>query len=143
MMNFGGKPPIFAIFRQFLDNSPLFMENLPKKGPLFREFRPQKPAHMGGTYPYRQHVMYPPPPRDSQTDLLFDSNKQTTQTVKNLPFVIPYDNTSIEIGEILKNNWQHIESDDALKQIWTKQPFVALKIHKNIKDKLVRSKFNR
>ena len=79
----------------------------------------------------------------SQTDLLFDSNKQTTQTAKNLPFVIPYDNTSIEIGKILKNNWQHIESDDALKQIWTKQPFVALKRHKNIKDKLVRSKFNR
>ena len=64
MMNFGGKPPIFAIFRQFLDNPPLFMENLPKKGPLFREFGAQKPTHMGGTYPYPQHVMYPPPPRE-------------------------------------------------------------------------------
>ena len=60
MMNFGGKPPFFAIFRQFLDNPPLFMENLPKKGPLFREFGAQKPTHMGGTYPYLQHVMYPP-----------------------------------------------------------------------------------
>ena len=38
------------------------MENLPKKGPLFREFGTQKPTHMGGTYPYPQHVMYPPPP---------------------------------------------------------------------------------
>ena len=37
------------------------MENLPKKGPLFREFGAQKPTHMGGTYPYPQHVMYPPP----------------------------------------------------------------------------------
>ena len=54
--------PFFAIFHQFLDNPPLFMENLPKKGPLFREFWAQKPTHMGGTYPYPQHVMYPPPP---------------------------------------------------------------------------------
>ena len=53
--------PFSAIFHQFLDNPPLFMENLPKKGPLFREFGAQKPTHMGGTYPYPQHVMYPPP----------------------------------------------------------------------------------
>ena len=39
----------------------MFMENLPKKGPLPREFWAQKPTHMGGTYPYPQHVMYPPP----------------------------------------------------------------------------------
>ena len=36
------------------------MENLPKKGPLFRVFGAQKPTHMGGTYPYPRHVMYPP-----------------------------------------------------------------------------------
>ena len=78
----------------------------------------------------------------SQSDLLFDNNKQTTQTPKNLPFVIPYDNTTIEIGKILKDNWQSIENDEILKQIWTKQPFVALKRHTNIKDTLVRSKFN-
>ena len=34
----------------------MFMENLPKKGPLSREFWAQKPTHMGGTYPYPQHV---------------------------------------------------------------------------------------
>ena len=39
----------------------MFMENLPKKGPLFREFWAEKPTHMGGTYPYPQHVMLPPP----------------------------------------------------------------------------------
>ena len=61
MMTFGKNGPFPAIFRQFLDNQPIFMENLPKKGPLFREFRPKKPIHMGGTYPYPQHVMYPPP----------------------------------------------------------------------------------
>ena len=39
MMNFGGKRPM-AIFHQFLDIPPMFMENLPKKGPLSREFWP-------------------------------------------------------------------------------------------------------
>ena len=34
-----------------------------KRDPLFREFRTQKPTHMGGTYPYPQQVMLPPPPR--------------------------------------------------------------------------------
>ena len=34
MMNFGGKPPTFAIFRQFLENPPIFKENLPIKRPL-------------------------------------------------------------------------------------------------------------
>ena len=39
----------------------MFMENLPKKGPLSREFWAQKPTHMvDGTYPYPKHVMYPP-----------------------------------------------------------------------------------
>ena len=57
MMNFGEKPPIFG---QFLEDPPMFMENLPKKGPLSREFWAQKPTHMGGTYPYPRHVMYPP-----------------------------------------------------------------------------------
>ena len=60
MMNFGGKLPIFDNFCQFLGNPPMFKENLPKKRPLFREFWTQKPTHMGGTYPYPQHVMLPP-----------------------------------------------------------------------------------
>ena len=39
----------------------MFKENLPKKRPLFREFRTQKPTHKGGTYLYPQHVMLSPP----------------------------------------------------------------------------------
>ena len=50
------------------------MENLPKKGPLFRELGTQKPTHMGGTYPYPQHVMYPPPPGLRDAGLLFASD---------------------------------------------------------------------
>ena len=54
--------PLFAISCQFLEDPPTFKENLPEKGPLFREFQTQKPTHMGGTYPYPQHVMLPLPP---------------------------------------------------------------------------------
>ena len=46
-------------FANFWITPHLFMENLLKKGPLFREFGAQKPTHMGGTYPYPKHVMYP------------------------------------------------------------------------------------
>ena len=51
----------------------MFMENLPKKGPLFREFWAQKPTHMGGTYPYPQRVMLPLPPPGMPT--LQEANK--------------------------------------------------------------------
>ena len=66
----------------------------------------------------------------SQADLLFADNTTTKTHEKNLPFVIPYDNTTIQIGNILKTNWHIIEDDGVLKNIWTKKPFVALKRHK-------------
>ena len=47
----------------------MFMENLPKKGPFSREFWAQNPTHMGGTYPYPQHIMYPPPGGAARADL--------------------------------------------------------------------------
>ena len=46
----------------------MFKENLPKKGPLFREFWTQTPTHVGGTCSYPQHVMLPPPPRDTSNN---------------------------------------------------------------------------
>ena len=38
----------------------MFKEKSAEKGSLFREFWAQKPNHLGGTYPYPQHVMYLP-----------------------------------------------------------------------------------
>ena len=38
---------------------------------------------------------------------------------KHLPFIIPYDNTTINIGSILKNNWQIISNDETLNTIWS------------------------
>ena len=63
----------------------------------------------------------------SQADLLFANKTKTITQEKNLPFVIPYDNTTIQIGKILKANWHIIEKDTTLNTIWTKEPFVALK----------------
>ena len=76
----------------------------------------------------------------SQADLLFPDNTKTKTQEKNLPFVIPYDNTTIQISKILQTNWHRIEEDGTLNCIWTKKPFVALKKHKNLKDTLVKSK---
>ena len=79
----------------------------------------------------------------SQADLLFPDNTKTKTQEKDLPFVIPYDNTTIQIGKILQTNWHIIEEDGTLNSIWTKKPFVALKKHKNLKDTLVKSKLNK
>ena len=54
------KRPILAIFRQRLDKPPKFMENLPKKGPLFREFWPKKPPTWAAHT--RTSTCYVPPP---------------------------------------------------------------------------------
>ena len=93
--NLAENHPFFAIFRQFLDNPPLFKENLPKKGPLFREFGAQKPTHMGGTYPYPQHVMYPPPPpgavifaRFGNYTIALKFNHTCQLTVLNLSWIL-------------------------------------------------------
>ena len=53
----------------------MYMENLPQKGPVSREFWPKNPP-MGSTYPYPQHVMYPPgvfaEPREPSSALSWD-----------------------------------------------------------------------
>ena len=73
------------------------MENLLKNGPLFREFGAQKPTHMGGTYPYPQHVMYPPPRVKAMTSVRFStyyflggSKKYPHYSINNLLRGIPF-----------------------------------------------------
>ena len=57
----------------------MFIEYLPKKGPLFREFWAQKPTHMGGTYLYPQHVMLPPTPPPISSQRNFPSGRNFRQ----------------------------------------------------------------
>ena len=60
-MNFGGKPPIFDYFSPISGKPTHVYGKSAEKGPLSTDFWAPKPTHMGGTYPYPQHVMYPPP----------------------------------------------------------------------------------
>ena len=64
--------PFSATFCQFLDKSPMFMENLPKNGPFFREFRPK-------THQYEWYIPVPsinvlcnPPPSGSKGSNLLE-----------------------------------------------------------------------
>ena len=51
----------------------MFMENLPKKGPLFGEFRPKNPPIWAAHTHYPQHVMLPPPPGERERSVPFRS----------------------------------------------------------------------
>ena len=55
--------PFLAIFRQFLDNPPMFMKNLQKNGPLFREFFPKNPPIWAAHTRTLNMLCTPPPPR--------------------------------------------------------------------------------
>ncbi len=77
-----------------------------------------------------------------QQELLFHKEMGNNMANKNLSFIIPYDNTTIKIGSILKKHWHIITDDNTLNQIWNKPPFLALKRNKNIKEHLVCSKFS-
>ena len=54
--------PFLAIFCQFLENPPMFKENLPKRGPLFREFGPKNPPIWVVHTRTLNMLCYPPPP---------------------------------------------------------------------------------
>ncbi len=71
---------------------------------------------------------------------LINREKLPTTMERNLPFVVPFDNKTVQIGKILKSNWHLITDDINLKRIWNKEPFIALKKHNNIKDTIVRAK---
>ena len=76
--DFWRKKTHFCYFRQFLDNSPIFMENLPKKVPLFEEFWPKNPpiwaAHTRALNMLYTHFMPPPPPGMSSRTILNNSS---------------------------------------------------------------------
>ena len=69
----------------------MFKENLPKRGPLFREFWIQKPTHMGGTYPQPQYVMLPSPLPPGSVVISFNrrkcfsSSRRTSESLERIP----------------------------------------------------------
>ena len=80
----------------------------------------------------------------SQSDLLDNSKRESdidNNKGRNLPFIIPFDNRTIKIRNILKTHWNIITEDDELKCIWSRPPILALERHKNIGDVLTNTKF--
>ena len=51
MLNSGTELTMFDYLCQFPSTAPMFKKNLPRNGPLHRNFRAQILIHMGGTYP--------------------------------------------------------------------------------------------
>ena len=57
----------------------------------------------------------------SQRDVLFKQSI-AKETGNLLPFVIPYDENSVKINDILKRHWNMIEQDETLKRFGQKKP---------------------
>ena len=66
----------------------------------------------------------------TQHELIFKDKPPNNETPRLLPFIVPFDNTTIQIGAILKQHWHLITKDETLKYIWATPPFLALKKHK-------------
>lgn len=63
----------------------------------------------------------------TQHELIFKDKPPNNETSRLLPFIVPFDNTTIQIGAILKKHWHLITNDETQKDIWTTSPFLALK----------------
>ena len=71
-----------------------------------------------------------------------DDDYNHNANTRTLPFIIPYDSNTIQIGKVLNDNWHFIQNDPILNNIWCKPPVIALKRHKNFGDLLTHTKFN-
>ena len=64
---------------------------------------------------------------------MFFLNNQMRKRQETSP-LLPYDENTVRINDILKRHWNLIEQDDKLKKIWPEKPFLALQRHKNLAD---------
>ena len=65
----------------------MFKGNLAKNRPLCGEFWSEKPTHMGGTYLYSQHAMFPPPGYSVIGDEVNSGDIKSVKTRKSVLFV--------------------------------------------------------
>ena len=74
----------------------------------------------------------------SQSDLVF-----STKIIdpKVTPFIIPYSDASRDISRILHEEFQVIQENNELNQIWLRPPVAAYKRNQNLKDLFVHTKF--
>ena len=59
----------------------------------------------------------------------------------NIPFIIPYSEYFKNLNKILTKHWYIIKSNNELRKIFPKKPFISYQRHSNLKDILIHSKF--
>ena len=74
----------------FWENHPCLRKIWRKRDGLFGEFWTQKPTHMGGTFPYPQHVMLPAGVISSHRIFCFSFSKQFCSSLLFLLYFLTY-----------------------------------------------------
>ena len=81
----------------------------------------------------------------TQWSLLFpeptENHLNNNNTNNVIPFIVPYDSRTLNIGSILKNHWHLIENNLVLQQVWkNSRPILALQRRPNLQDALIKTK---
>ena len=74
----------------------------------------------------------------SRDDLL---QPHSQASCDKLPFIIPFNQDTARIGQILYEHWKIIQEDDYLHDIALATPIVAFERHTNIKNLIIHTKF--
>ena len=91
---FCGKRPSVAIFGKFLDNPPMFMENLPKRDPCLENFGPKSPP-IWAAHTRTLNMLCTPLPEPSQRMLFIREYRETREPRKVA------NNTRLLVGKTL------------------------------------------
>ena len=67
--------------------------------------------------------------------------KKKKKRTNSLAFSTPFNSNTTHIGSILRKHWHLIENDPTLKILWPNTPLITYERNKNLKDKLIHSKF--
>lgn len=67
------------------------------------------------------------------------SPKPKQEQTQKLCFVTRYSKEAVQIKHIIKKNWDIVESDTSVREIFTEPPGISFRRAPTIKDKLVRS----
>ena len=84
----------------------------------------------------------------NQDDLLFPKHAVNLSNtgahkgnIKVIPFIVPFDSATVNMGSILMNHWHLMDQNPILQRVWSNsRPILALRRRPNLQDKLVRTK---
>ena len=93
------------------------------------------------THVTQYELLFPGNPANNETTLQHLNFEPPPPKPQVLPFVVPFDIKTINIGSVLTKHWHLISADAYLKEIWNDtRPVLALTRRPNLKDRLVHSK---